>query len=85
VTAVPRPKTKLSDDQQRLLIAAVEAAKKSDDSHQRADADEDEAWQKIVVARKAGVPDDLLCSETGFSRATLNRKYGRRPEPDAEN
>lgn len=85
MTIVPRPITKLSDDQQKLLDAAVEAAKKSDQSHERADADEKTAWQAILAARAAGVPDDRLCKETGFNRSTLNRLYGKRPAADMEN
>lgn len=75
---VPRPLTKLTAEQQALLAAAVKGAQKSDESQRRADADKDDAWQKILVARNAGVPDDLLCKRTGFSRATLVRKFGNR-------
>lgn len=38
-------------------------------------------WLAIKNARDAGVPDVLLCDETGQSRATLNRKFGARTEP----
>jgi len=78
VTIVPRPITKLSDDQQKLLDAAVKAAKKSDQSQAQADADKQTAWQAILAARAAGVPDDRLCDETGFNRSTLNRLFGSR-------
>ncbi len=76
---VPRPTTKLTADQQQLLDAAIEAARKSDEAKRRAEADKDAAWQAILTARNGGVPDDLLCKQTGFSRATLNRKFGTRP------
>ena len=85
MTTVPRPITKLTDDQQKALDAAVKAAKKSDHSQERAEADEQAAWQAILTARAAGVPDDRLCRETGFNRSTLNRLYGKRPEAGVEN
>jgi hypothetical protein len=73
VTAVPRPTTKLTDEQRRLLDLAVESAKMFRDAEQK-------AWDDALTARRAGVPDETLCDETGLSRATLNRKYGpRRP------
>lgn len=78
MTAVPRPITKLTDDQQRLLAAAVEAAQKSDAEQRAAAEAKTSAWAAIVEARNAGVPDDLLCAQTGFSRATLNRRFGTR-------
>lgn len=71
MTSVIRPVTKLSDEQQALLDQAIAAAK-------RADAAEDVAWQKIKAARDVGVPDTVLCERTGRSRATLNRRFGRR-------
>jgi hypothetical protein len=80
VTAVPRPVTKLTDDQQKLLAAAIKAAEESDKAQREADEIKEAAWQAILAARAAGVPDELICDETGFSRATLNRKYGKRPE-----
>lgn len=75
MTAVPRPTTKLTDEQRRLLDQAVESANTYRDS-------EKQAWEDALAARKAGVPDELLCDETGLSRATLNRKYGPRREVD---
>ncbi|MEV1331110.1 hypothetical protein AB0J20_16210 [Micromonospora costi] len=66
-----RPKTVLDEDQRRLLAAAVTKA-------QAADKAEDETWQAIKEARDAGVPDTVLCEQTGRSRATLNRKFGPR-------
>jgi hypothetical protein len=78
VTAVPRPTTKLTDEQQQLLDEAVEAATKKHDAQRETDAMEEAAWDRILRARRAGVPDELLCDRTGFSRATLNRKYGTR-------
>lgn len=75
MTAVPRPTTKLTDEQRRLLDQAVESAKTYRDAEQK-------AWDDAIAARRAGVPDELLCDETGLSRATLNRKYGPRREAD---
>lgn len=80
MTNVPRPLTKLTDDQQRLLQEAIEAARKSTEAQRSADTVRDEAWQAILAARSGGVPDDVICKRTGFSRATLNRKYGTRPD-----
>lgn len=71
MTVVPRPITELTDEQRRLLAVAVESARKFRESEQA-------AWDDAVAARTAGVPDELLCKETGLSRATLNRKYGPR-------
>jgi hypothetical protein len=82
VTAVPRPTTKLTDEQRELLAAAIEEARKSREARMLADTATDRAWRKILEAREAGVPDELLCDETGFSRASLNRKYGPRRADD---
>lgn len=71
MTTVPRPITKLTDEQRRLLAAAVESAQNFRDAEQK-------AWDAALAARKAGVPDEMLCDETGLSRATLNRKFGPR-------
>ncbi|MET0423609.1 MAG: hypothetical protein ABW046_07035 [Actinoplanes sp.] len=79
---MPRPLTKLTDEQQALLAAAVKAAEKSDEAARRAEQTKDAAWQAILEARNSGVPDDLLCKRTGFSRATLVRKFGNRPAPE---
>jgi hypothetical protein len=79
VTAVPRPTTKLTDEQREKLSAAISEAQKSREARMIADTALDRAWQKILEAREAGVPDEMLCDETGFSRATLNRKFGPRP------
>jgi hypothetical protein len=76
VTAVPRPTTKLTDEQREKLAAAIEEARKSREARMIADTATEKAWQKILEAREAGVPDEMLCDETGFSRATLNRKFG---------
>jgi hypothetical protein len=75
VTAVPRPKTVYTDEQQALLDAAVEKA-------QTAERAEDEAWEAIKKARDARVLDTDLTDERTpprFNRATLNRRYGKRP------
>ena len=79
---VPRPLTKLTDEQQALLAAAVKAAEKSDEIQRRADDEKEVAWRAILEARAAGVPDDTLCKRTGFSRATLVRRFGNRPAGD---
>lgn len=71
MTAVPRPITKLTDEQRELLAKAVESARSFR-------ASEQQAWDDALAARRAGVPDELLCDETGLSRATLNRRYGKR-------
>jgi hypothetical protein len=80
VTNVPRPLTKLTVDQQKLLTAAVKVAKESDRAQERAASTKEAAWQALLAARNGGVPDDLLCKQTGFSRATLNRRFGTRPD-----
>ncbi|PRX23694.1 hypothetical protein [Actinoplanes italicus] len=68
---MPRPITELTDEQRRLLAVAVKSAKKARDT-------EDQAWTDAHAARVAGVPDTVLCEETGLSKSTLNRKYGPR-------
>jgi hypothetical protein len=83
VTAVPRPTTKLTDEQRRLLEVAVEAAREKMRAQDRVNELDEIQWQRALEARRAGVPDELLCDETGLSRATLNRKYGPRREGDA--
>lgn len=63
-----------TDEQRQLLAVAVEQA-------QIADIAEEKTWELIVAARKAGVPDLVLCERTNRSRSTLNRKYGPRSAP----
>jgi DNA invertase Pin-like site-specific DNA recombinase len=72
VSAVPRPVTKLTAEQEELLQAAVAAAEKSREST-------DEAWAAIRRAAAGGVPVDLACEETKFSRATYYRRYPKGP------
>lgn len=69
-----RPVVQLTAEQK----AALAAAKKLADQHRKIEAD---MWAAIKTARDLRVPDTRLCDETGQSRATLNRKYGPRPEP----
>ena len=78
MTASPRPGTKLSSDQQRLLAAARQAAREFHAAQLQADTVKEAAWKAILDARIGGVTDELLCNETGFSRATLHRRYGSR-------
>jgi hypothetical protein len=75
VTTVPRPITKLTDEQRRLLDEAVKTAHELKAQMQELDQ---KIWDAALAARKAGVPDELLCDETGLSRATLNRRFGNR-------
>lgn len=75
MTDVIRPKTTYTDEQRQLLAAALTKA-------QAAERAEDEAWEAINAARRAGVLDtDLTGDRTPprFNRATLNRRYGPRP------
>jgi hypothetical protein len=60
-----------TDEQRRALAKAIKRAQLA----AKADA---AMWEAIVEARNVGVPDTLLCDETGQSRATLNRKFGAR-------
>ncbi|MGW4467459.1 hypothetical protein [Micromonospora sp. NPDC004704] len=73
MTDVIRPKIVHTEDQRALLAKAVAAARAADEA-------EEKAWEAIVEARQAGVLDTVLCEQTGRSRATLNRKYGPRPD-----
>lgn len=74
VQGMIRPQRRATEEQRRQLAAAVRAAKAADQM-------EEEAWSEIKKGRDLGIPDTVLCSETGRSRATLNRKFGRRAEP----
>ncbi len=71
MNAVPRPITDLTHEQRRLLEIAVESVKNLREATRR-------AWDDAIAARTAGVPDGLLCEQTGLSRATLNRRFGPR-------
>jgi hypothetical protein len=62
-----------TDEQRRALAKAIKLAQQA----AKADA---AMWEAIVEARNLGVPDTLLCDETGQSRATLNRRFGKRGE-----
>ncbi|WP_330438834.1 hypothetical protein OHB44_28085 [Micromonospora sp. NBC_00821] len=75
MTDVVRPKKVLTEEQLALLAEAVADAK-------LADAAVEKAWASIKKARDAGVGDMLLMdpSQTGWSRATLNRRYGPRTD-----
>lgn len=75
MTTVPRPTTKLTDEQRRLLEVAVKTARELKEQMQELDQ---KIWDAALAARRAGVPDELLCDETGLSRATLNRRFGNR-------
>jgi hypothetical protein len=48
------------------------------DATKEADEKVDKGWAAILRARNAGVPDKVICERTGWSRATLNRKFGPR-------
>jgi hypothetical protein len=81
VSAVPRPTTKLTAEQRRLLEVAVKTARERKVQMQELDQ---EIWDAALAARRAGVPDDLLCDETGLSRATMNRRFGNRKAIEQE-
>jgi hypothetical protein len=67
-----------NDEQRQLLVAAVRAARKATEAARKAEELEAAAWAAILKAREADVPDTALCDQTGFSRASLNRKFGTR-------
>lgn len=66
----------LTAEQEVLLRAAVCACEKAAEAERR-------AWKAVEAARWSGVPDPLLCEQSGVSRATLNRKLGPRKAKDA--
>ncbi len=72
MTRVIRPKWSGSADQLAALETAIKICREADEKRA-------EGWEAIQRARLAGVPDELLCERTGWSRATLNRKLGPRP------
>lgn len=73
LTAVNRPAYSGNAEQNSLLAAAVQATGE-------ADAKVERGWEAILRARDAGVPDKVICERTGWSRATLNRKFGPRKD-----
>lgn len=77
ITVIRPTWTPTTPEQKRLVDAAVRAARKATELKRRAAEAEEHAWQAILDAR-ADVPDLALCGKTGFSRATLNRRYGSR-------
>lgn len=68
-----RPATTLDGGQRTLLEVATRAARGAREADRK-------AWDDALAARRAGVPDELLCDQTGLSRATLNRRFGPRRE-----
>jgi 8-oxo-dGTP pyrophosphatase MutT (NUDIX family) len=72
VRSMIRPAWQGEKWQLELLATAVAAVQESRRS-------ENAAWAAIQAARAAGVPDEVLSSDTRISRSTLNRKLGRRP------
>lgn len=69
-----RPVWSATEEQRNQLAHAVKTAKAAKQM-------ETEAWEEIRKARDLGIPDTVICEETGWSRATLNRKFGARREP----
>lgn len=75
VTAVPRPKTELTAEQQ----AAIKQAQARWDESDRA---EEEAWRATQGLRDLDVPDLVICeSIRQVTKPTLNRKLGPRKAP----
>ena len=73
MSSVARPGWKAETDEQRRALAdAVSQAR-------RAKQADEAMWQAVVAARELGVPDSVICKASGVSRATLNRKFGKRP------
>jgi hypothetical protein len=70
---VIRPPWKPENEEQRKLLAIAE--RRARQAREAVDA----MWVAIQEARQAGVPDEVLCRRTKTSRATLHRRYGRRP------
>jgi hypothetical protein len=75
VSAVIRPTWSGNAEQRKLLEDAVEVTAKADAHIEKA---REMGWAAIIKAREAGVPDKVICERTGWSRATLNRKFGPR-------
>lgn len=76
MTTVPRPTTKLTDDQRRRLDELVELAKEAREIDQA-------VWDKAFAARNDGIPDEMICEEAGLSRSTFYRKFGPRRRDEA--
>lgn len=66
-----RPTFSATDEQKKVLSAAVAATHEADEKVAA-------GWAAILAAREAGIPDTLICERTGWSRATLNRRFGPR-------
>lgn len=66
-----RTVTALTDEQKAILANVVEEF----DFARLCAA---QAWESLIAARSAGIPDTTLCARAEVSRATLNRKLGPR-------
>lgn len=60
-----------TEAERKALTEAIRLAKKKNEY-------EALMWAAIIKARSLGIPDPVICDQTGESRATLNRKYGPR-------
>lgn len=75
VTGVPRPKTKLTEQQ----LAALDEVRKV---WEEADQAEERAWKRTQDLRDMDIPDLVICeSIPQVTRPTLNRKLGPRKGP----
>jgi hypothetical protein len=82
VTRMIRPTWSPANDEQRKALAeAKRLARQHERNEKQLAQAEASMWDGIQKARELGVPDTVLCDETGASRATLNRKFGKRQEP----
>jgi hypothetical protein len=66
-------------DKQQLdkLRAAVKAVRKWRDSERK-------AWDAVQMARKVGIPDEVIAADAGIARSTINRRLGSRARPVPE-
>ena len=78
---MPRPVTKLSDEQRALLAEFVTAAKKADQAEAQLEAETLAALRAAQAAREAGIPDTALKQASGWSRMKLHRRLGPRRNP----
>jgi hypothetical protein len=78
VTDMPGPGPQLTAELREKLDTAVRLAREAYEARTLADVAAERAWEAILAARVPGISDDALCVVPGFTRSSLNRRYGPR-------
>jgi len=75
-----RPVWRGDDGQRQLLVEVADGFRQLREQDQQLREQEKRVWEKMQEARKAGIPDTILCDHAEIGRSTLNRKLGSRRE-----